>query len=130
MLTITSTSTPATDLGFLLHKHAGGVDADVLECAAEPLKLDRMPTRQKDRIKPHPGIADLSGRRADWVRWSASSSSLRCRWPDHRFEWTRAEFQAWANAVASRRGDAVRFEPMGDVDPEVCPPPQMAVFKR
>ena len=56
--------------------------------------------------------------------------SGRMRHADHRFEWTRAEFQAWAQAVASRRSCAVRFEPIGDVDAEVGPPTQMAVFKR
>jgi hypothetical protein len=48
---------------------------------------------------------------------------------DHRFEWTRAEFQAWANAV-TRHGYAVRFAPIGAVDPELGPPTQMAVFTR
>ena len=32
---------------------------------------------------------------------------------DHRFEWTRAEFEAWAKALATRFGYAVRFEPVG-----------------
>ncbi len=49
---------------------------------------------------------------------------------DHRFEWTRAEFAAWAQAVATRRGYAVRYLPVGDDDPEVGPPTQLAVFTR
>jgi hypothetical protein len=32
--------------------------------------------------------------------------------------------------VAERHGYAVRFLPVGDVDPEVGPPTQMAVFRR
>ena len=47
---------------------------------------------------------------------------------DHRFEWTRAEFQEWANAVAERFGYAVRFAPVGPVDSEVGLPTQMGVF--
>ncbi|MEV5552521.1 3' terminal RNA ribose 2'-O-methyltransferase Hen1 [Nonomuraea wenchangensis] len=52
------------------------------------------------------------------------------RHPDHRFEWTRAEFAAWARRVAAEHGYAVAFEPVGDDDPEVGPPTQMGVFTR
>ncbi len=54
----------------------------------------------------------------------------RFRHPDHRFEWTRAEFHAWADAVATARGYGVRHRPVGDDDPEVGPPTQMALFTR
>lgn len=49
---------------------------------------------------------------------------------DHRFEWTRAQFRGWADAVASRYGYLVRYLPVGMDDPEVGPPTQMAVFTR
>ncbi|MGA4993485.1 3' terminal RNA ribose 2'-O-methyltransferase Hen1 [Nonomuraea bangladeshensis] len=52
------------------------------------------------------------------------------RHPDHRFEWTRAEFAAWARRVAAEHGYTVAFEPVGDDDPEVGPPTQMGVFTR
>jgi 3' terminal RNA ribose 2'-O-methyltransferase Hen1 len=51
------------------------------------------------------------------------------RHPDHRFEWTRAEFQAWANSVASKRGYSVRFHPIGEADPHLGAPTQLAVFE-
>ena len=35
------------------------------------------------------------------------------RHKDHRFEWTRQQFQTWANAVASRFDYIVRFAPVG-----------------
>ncbi|MBX9628072.1 MAG: 3' terminal RNA ribose 2'-O-methyltransferase Hen1 [Gemmataceae bacterium] len=54
----------------------------------------------------------------------------RLRHADHRFEWTRSEFAAWCDGVCRRFGYAVRVEPLGDVDPEVGPPSQMAVFTR
>ena len=50
------------------------------------------------------------------------------RHEDHRFEWTRLEFQAWANRVGTERKYAVRFLPVGTEDPEVGAPTQMAVF--
>ena len=49
---------------------------------------------------------------------------------DHRFEWSRAEFQVWAGGVCERHGYSVEFLPIGDVDPEVGPPTQMGVFSR
>ena len=47
---------------------------------------------------------------------------------DHRFEWKRSEFEAWANGVAERFGYDVRFEPVGPLDAAVGAPTQMAVF--
>ncbi|MFD8564091.1 3' terminal RNA ribose 2'-O-methyltransferase Hen1 [Streptosporangium canum] len=52
------------------------------------------------------------------------------RHPDHRFEWTRAEFQAWAAGVCREYGYHVAFRPVGDDDPELGPPTQMALFGR
>ncbi|MGK5555933.1 3' terminal RNA ribose 2'-O-methyltransferase Hen1 [Actinomadura kijaniata] len=52
------------------------------------------------------------------------------RHSDHRFEWTRAEFRAWAGRVAAEHGYQVRYVPVGDDDPEVGPPTQMGVFTR
>lgn len=49
---------------------------------------------------------------------------------DHRFEWTRAEFESWALGVAERHGFAVRFMPIGPEEPVVGAPSQMAVFSR
>ena len=50
------------------------------------------------------------------------------RHPDHRFEWTRAEFAAWAAVVAERHGYAVEHRPIGDVHEPYGPPTQMAVL--
>lgn len=52
----------------------------------------------------------------------------KTRHKDHRFEWTRQEFQAWASRVAERFGYTVRFLPVGPVDPVVGAPTQMGVF--
>jgi 3' terminal RNA ribose 2'-O-methyltransferase Hen1 len=49
---------------------------------------------------------------------------------DHRFEWTRREFEDWAGEVAGRFEYGVRFLPVGPEDPEVGAPTQMAVFER
>ncbi len=47
---------------------------------------------------------------------------------DHRFEWSRAEFEAWAKVVAGRFGYTVRFLPVGPEDAEVGSPTQKGVF--
>ncbi len=49
---------------------------------------------------------------------------------DHRFEWTRSEFQTWATGVADRHGYNVTFAPIGPDDSAVGSPTQMAVFVR
>ena len=50
------------------------------------------------------------------------------RHKDHRFEWTRQEFQSWSNRVAERFSYAVQFLPAGPEDPVVGAPTQMGLF--
>lgn len=54
----------------------------------------------------------------------------KLRHRDHRFEWTRAEFNEWATGVAERHGYELAFQPVGEEDSEVGPPSQMVVFSR
>ncbi len=54
----------------------------------------------------------------------------KLRHDDHRFEWTRQEFQQWAQGVSDRNGYDVQFRPIGPDDPAVGPPTQMAIFAR
>ncbi len=49
---------------------------------------------------------------------------------DHRFEWTREQFQNWADTTATAHGYTVRYLPVGDDDAEVGAPTQLAVFRR
>lgn len=63
------------------------------------------------------------------VRWPTLPAG-RFRHRDHRFEWTRSEFEGWAIAVAARFGYAIRFAPIGEVDPDVGAPTQAGIFTR
>jgi len=54
----------------------------------------------------------------------------KLRHGDHRFEWTRAEFQSWADRAAERFGYRVAISGVGSDDPEVGAPTQLAVFRR
>ncbi len=49
---------------------------------------------------------------------------------DHRFEWTRREFQDWANDLARRQSYRVEFVDIGETHVGHGPPTQMAVFSR
>ncbi len=52
----------------------------------------------------------------------------KMRHSDHRFEWTRSQFESWGNQIAAQYGYEVTFKPIGEVDPEVGALSQMAVF--
>ncbi|SHF29876.1 3' terminal RNA ribose 2'-O-methyltransferase Hen1 [Seinonella peptonophila] len=47
---------------------------------------------------------------------------------DHRFEWTRAEFRAWAEQVSKRHQYELRLTGIGEEAKDVGQPTQMAVF--
>ncbi len=51
------------------------------------------------------------------------------RHDDHRFEWSRIEFEDWANSVAKTNNYKVNFHPIGEVDERVGSPSQMAIFE-
>ncbi len=63
------------------------------------------------------------------MKWETLPAG-KFRHRDHRFEWTRAEFQEWASGVATRSGYSARFLPVGPDDSAVGTPTQMAVFER
>ncbi|KON71677.1 hypothetical protein M768_19115 [Cellulosimicrobium cellulans F16] len=52
----------------------------------------------------------------------------RVRHPDHRFEWTRAELRAWADAAARRYGYGVEHRDVGPLAPDVGAPTQLVVL--
>jgi hypothetical protein len=49
---------------------------------------------------------------------------------DHRFEWSRAQFQTWASDIAARFNNTVELHAIGPQDPLLGPPTQMGVFTR
>ncbi|HZE38818.1 MAG TPA: 3' terminal RNA ribose 2'-O-methyltransferase Hen1 [Stackebrandtia sp.] len=49
---------------------------------------------------------------------------------DHRFEWDRAQFAAWAERVAAAHGYRVAISGIGDEDVDAGQPTQMGVFSR
>ena len=106
-----------------------GYDAAVLSEVIEHLDLPRLPALEYAVFgSARPRTVLVTTPNVEYnVRWESLPAG-HVRHGDHRFEWTRAEFRAWAEAVAERHGYGVAFEPVGPDDPEVGPPTQMAVF--
>lgn len=76
----------------------------------------------------HPRAVVVTTPNAEYnVRYETLEAG-RMRHRDHRFEWTREQFAAWASGVAGRRGYSVEYRPVGEVDAEFGPSTQMAVF--
>ena len=119
--------------GSLMYRDArlAGFDAAAVVEVVEHLDPPRLAAFERVAFEfARPGTVVLTTPNVEYnVRWAGlAAGQLRHR--DHRFEWTREEFRAWAGRVASRFGYAVRFLPVGDEDPEVGPPTQMAIFER
>lgn len=51
------------------------------------------------------------------------------RHSDHRFEWSRKEFQAWAKKVAKKYNYRVEFLPVGPEEKKAGAPSQMGIFR-
>ncbi len=108
-----------------------GYDAIVLMEVIEHLDPERLPALEDSvfgQARPRSVVVTTPNVEHN-VRFDRLAAGTM-RHPDHRFEWTRGEFAAWADGVCARRGYDVRFAPVGDDDAEVGPPTQMAVFTR
>ncbi|WP_155334861.1 3' terminal RNA ribose 2'-O-methyltransferase Hen1 [Acrocarpospora corrugata] len=104
-----------------------GFDAAVLMEVVEHLDPPRLPALERVVFgAAKPGHVIVTTPNAEYnVRYETLTGM---RHPDHRFEWTRAEFRDWASAVAARYGYRVAYRPVGDDDPELGSPTQMAIF--
>ncbi|MFD7836938.1 3' terminal RNA ribose 2'-O-methyltransferase Hen1 [Streptomyces sp. NPDC059761] len=110
-------------------KRLAGYDAAVLSEVIEHLDLPRLPALEYavfGAARPRTVLVTTPNVEYN-VRWETLPAG-HVRHGDHRFEWNRAEFRGWAASVAGRHGYEVAFVPVGDDDPEVGPPTQMAVF--
>lgn len=112
-------------------KRLAGYDAAVLSEVIEHLDLPRLPALEYAVFgSARPRTVLVTTPNVEYnVRWETLPAG-HVRHGDHRFEWTRAEFRTWAGEVAERYGYAAEFVPVGDDDPEVGPPTQMAVFSQ
>ncbi|PZE37726.1 3' terminal RNA ribose 2'-O-methyltransferase Hen1 [Curtobacterium sp. MCPF17_031] len=108
-----------------------GLDAVVLMEVVEHVDPERLPALEASVfLAARPAAVVVTTPNAEHNVRFASLAAGRFRHPDHRFEWTRDEFRTWAQAVADRHGYTVEHRPVGDDDPEVGPPTQLALFRR
>lgn len=107
-----------------------GVDAAALVEVVEHVDPWRLPALERSVFGvAAPTTVVVTTPNAEFnVRYEGLAPS-EFRHADHRFEWTRDEFRTWADRVAGEHGYTVTIHPVGDVDPEVGPPTQMAVFR-
>lgn len=119
--------------GSLLYRDARfrGFDAITLVEVIEHLEPNRLAACEQVLFaEARPATLILTTPNRDYNRLFASLPAGAFRHRDHRFEWSRAEFAHWCEAVAEHHGYAVRILPIGEVHPVQGPPTQMAVFRR
>jgi 3' terminal RNA ribose 2'-O-methyltransferase Hen1 len=106
-----------------------GFDAAALVEVVEHLDPPRLASLERVVFEhAHPGTVVVTTPNAEYNATWATLPAGRMRHRDHRFEWSRAEFQSWCATIATRCGYSVTFAPIGSEDPRLGPPTQMAVF--
>ncbi|MFM8398621.1 MAG: hypothetical protein ACKOAH_12405, partial [Pirellula sp.] len=94
----------------------------------EPTRLESLAKVLFMQARPKHVILTTPNKEYNSVWESLPAGQFRHQ--DHRFEWTRAEFQTWCNQVATLYGYRVEFKGVGQEDPDRGTPTQMGVFHR
>jgi len=116
--------------GSLIYRDArlNGFDAAALVEVIEHVDPDRIPALERAVFAfAAPRFVVVTTPNAEYNRQYGMPED-QMRHTDHRFEWTRAEFQAWANRVAETHGYTLAFSGIGEADEVVGASSQMAVF--
>lgn len=108
-----------------------GYDAAALVEVIEHLDPPRLAAFERVVFEfARPGLVVLTTPNAEYNALFPSLPAGDFRHADHRFEWTRAEFAAWAEGIARRFGYRAELGPLGPEDSERGAPSQVAVFRR
>lgn len=112
-------------------KRLEGYDAAAVVEVIEHLDEARLATFERVLFEcARPGTVIITTPNAEYnVRFETLPAG-KFRHLDHRFEWTRAQFQHWAEHIATKTGYTVHFQAIGEEDNEVGAPSQMAIFTR
>jgi 3' terminal RNA ribose 2'-O-methyltransferase Hen1 len=112
-------------------KRVEGFDAAALVEVIEHVDPDRLPSVERAVFEfARPALVVVTTPNREYNARFEGMQPGQLRHADHRFEWTRAECQAWTDSVASRFGYTARVEPIGEVDEALGAPSQMAIFER
>jgi 3' terminal RNA ribose 2'-O-methyltransferase Hen1 len=111
-------------------KRLEGFDAAAVVEVIEHLDAARLAALERVLFEfARPGTVVMTTPNREYnVKWESLPAG-EMRHKDHRFEWTRAEFEAWGKGVAERFGYEVEFLPVGPEDAVVGTPTQMGVFR-
>jgi 3' terminal RNA ribose 2'-O-methyltransferase Hen1 len=108
-----------------------GRDVATLVEVIEHLEPDRLDSLERILFEhARPGTLIVTTPNREYNALFETLAEGKLRHPDHRFEWTRAEFQGWAERVSSENGYSFTIEPLGDEDETHGAPSQIAVFTR
>jgi 3' terminal RNA ribose 2'-O-methyltransferase Hen1 len=111
-------------------RRLAGFDAAALVEVIEHIDPERMPSFERALFGfARPATVVITTPNREYNVGYASLAAGSMRHLDHRFEWTRPEFRAWADRVAAEHGYAVELTGIGEVDAELGQPTQMAVFR-
>ncbi|RPE13116.1 3' terminal RNA ribose 2'-O-methyltransferase Hen1 [Chitinophaga lutea] len=119
--------------GSLAYRDAriAGFDAAALTEVIEHLDEPRLTALERVLFEfASPGTVIITTPNAEYNVKLGPQGNGRMRHNDHRFEWTRAEFENWGSRVASLYGYSAVYRPIGDEDPEVGAISQMAIFTK
>ncbi len=112
-------------------KRLEGYDAAAVVEVIEHLDPPRLAAFERAVFEfARPGTVVITTPNAEYNPKFETLPTGKFRHKDHRFEWSRAEFETWSNRLASRFGYTARFLPLGPEDAEVGAPSQMAIFER
>ncbi|MBO9731074.1 MAG: 3' terminal RNA ribose 2'-O-methyltransferase Hen1 [Chitinophaga sp.] len=112
-------------------KRLSGFDAGVLVEVIEHLDLPRLQALEKVVFEyARPQYVIITTVNAEYNVLYEKLEAGAFRHSDHRFEWTRAEFEEWGNRIAEQFGYIVTYRPLGEVDEVLGGPSQLALFKR
>ncbi len=112
-------------------KRIAGFDGAALVEVIEHIDPDRLPAVERVVFEhARPGVVVVTTPNVEYNAKFEAMLPGQLRHPDHRFEWTRAEFAAWATRVADAFGYVVALSPLGPQDAALGAPSQMAVFER
>lgn len=107
-----------------------GFDAAALVEVVEHVDPARLPAFARAVFgHARPGTVVLTTPNRDWNATVPALAGGALRHRDHRFEWDRAEFGAWAAQVAAEFGYRAELAGIGESHPERGHPTQMAVFR-
>lgn len=110
-------------------KRLSGFDAAAVVEVVEHLDPPRLSAFERVVFEcARPGTVVLTTPNWEYNSKWESLPAGQFRHSDHRFEWSRAEFQAWACGITKKYGYQVRFLPVGPEDASLGPPTQMGVF--